>query len=174
MIIRQDIRPINQFFELYGKPKKLYAAHGIDFEGNATKMRKYFRQKYSWCDRLPNDADPRLKFLKQNLSRAANRENAWKIDIDVFDCWVLGEKQNWLCAVTNQPLEFTRGGTYFGGQWCNPMSCTIDRVDSSKGYIQGNVHLVTWKYNRFKNDYSDDDLKLLCESTVSYLDRKKE
>jgi hypothetical protein len=52
------------------------------------------------------------------------------------------------------------------------MSCTIDRLDSSKGYVEGNVHLVTWKYNRFKNDYSDEDLKLLCESTVSFLKRK--
>ena len=172
MIIKQDSCPVNHFFEIFGQPQKLYAAHGVDFKGNAAQMRKYFRQKYSWCDRLPNDADPRLKFLKQNLSRAAGRENAWKVDVDAFDCWMLGEKQKWLCAVTKQPLEFTRGGTYFGGQWCNPMSCTIDRIDSSKGYIEGNIHLVTWKYNRFKNDYSDDDLKLLCESTVTFLESR--
>jgi len=40
--IIQDTCPINHFFELYGKPQKLYAAHGIDFEGNATRMRKYY------------------------------------------------------------------------------------------------------------------------------------
>jgi hypothetical protein len=164
---------MSNFFELYGQPQKLYAAHGKDFGGDPARMRKYFRQVYSYCDRLPNDADPRLKFLKQNLSRAAGRENAWKIDVDVYDLWMIGEQQNWLCAVTKQPLEFTRGGTTFGGQWCNPMSCTIDRIDSSKGYIKGNVHLVTWKYNRFKNDYSDEDLELLCESTTAFLAKRK-
>jgi hypothetical protein len=159
------------FFELYGEPKIFSTAEDMDFGGDASRMREYFRNRYPY--RLPNHADPRLKFLKKNLTRAANRYDPWRITIDEFDCWMLGEKQNWLCAVTKQPLEFERGGTYFGGQWCNPMSCTIDRLDSSKGYIEDNVHLVTWKYNRFKNDYSDDDLKLLCESTVRFLENKK-
>jgi hypothetical protein len=162
---------MNSFFERYGEPQTMYAAHEKTFDGNASRMRKYFNEVY-YQDRLPQDADPRLKFLKKNLSRAKHRDDPWDVEIDVFDCWMIGEKQNWLCAVTKQPLEFTRGGTYFGGQWSNPMSCTIDRLDSSKGYVEGNVHLVTWKYNRFKNDYSDEDLKLLCESTVSFLKRK--
>jgi hypothetical protein len=161
------------FFETYGMPKVMYFAEGQDFKNDAARMRRYFRENFSWNDRLPKDADPRLKFLKENIGRAASRENAWDIDIDVFDCWMIGEQQNWLCAVTKQPLEFVRGGTYWGGKWCNPMSCTIDRIDSTKGYIKGNVHLVTWKYNRFKSDYGDQDMQLLCKSTLDFLEKTK-
>ena len=31
-------------------------------------------------------------------------------------------------------------------------SPSIDRIDSSKGYIPGNVHVISWRANRIKND----------------------
>lgn len=123
---------------------------------SAESMRKYYNSK--WPYRLPNHADYRLKFLNKNLSRAAGRTYNWKIEIDMFDLFHIGEKQNWLCAGTETALEFTRGGTEWKGTWCNPNSCTIDRIDPSKGYIEGNCQLTTWKYNRFKSDWTKEEL----------------
>lgn len=38
-------------------------------------------------------------------------------------------------------------------------SPSIDRIDNSKGYVPGNVVVVSWKANRIKNDGTLDDLK---------------
>lgn len=36
-------------------------------------------------------------------------------------------------------------------------SPSIDRIDSSKGYIPGNVQVVSWRANRIKNDGSAEE-----------------
>lgn len=128
--------------------------HG-DFT-NAAEMRAIYRKL--WPYKLPSNIDPRLRFLKQNISRANGRNGGWKVDIDEFDAWVQGVKQNWLCAETRKPLEFTRGGSEYKGTWSNPMSCTIDRIDAECHYTPDNIQLVTWEFNRFKSDYSETEL----------------
>jgi hypothetical protein len=132
---------------------------------SAETMRKYYRQVHG-CYRLPNGVDPRLPYLNQNLTRAANRDNSWKISVDKFDLFIIGHKQGWVCAVTGVPLEFTRGGTEWNGKWCNPNSCTIDRIDPTLGYVPGNCQLVTWEFNCFKSSFSVDRLKYLSQKVV--------
>ncbi len=106
----------------------------------------------------------KLKFLNQNISRAANRgDKTQNINVSLDYLYLLGEKQKWKCALTGIPLEFTRGGTHWGGFWCNPMSCTIDRIDSTKGYIEGNLQLVIWKINSLKKDTDDQEFIDLCK-----------
>ena len=107
-------------------------------------------------------------FLEQNLRRAQNRENAQIITINKYDLVAQGKIQNWKCALTGWPLEFVRGGTYWGGKWCNPMSCTIDRIDNEKGYVHGNVQLVTWFANKTKGHLNDSDFVKMCKSVAKH------
>jgi hypothetical protein len=110
------------------------------------------------------DVKNKLKFLNQNISRAANRgDKSQKINVSLDYLFSLGEKQKWKCAMTGLPLEFTRGGTTWGGFWCNPMSCTIDRIDSRKGYVEGNLQLVIWKINSLKRDIDDQEFIDICK-----------
>lgn len=110
----------------------------------------------------------KYKFLNENLQRARNRENAQDIEITVTQLVKIGVKQDWKCALTGWPLEFERGGTTWGGKWCNPMSCTIDRIDNSKGYVPGNVQLVTWFANKTKGHLSDKDFVKMCKSVAEH------
>jgi hypothetical protein len=80
----------------------------------------------------------------------------------------VGQLQNWKCALTGWDLEFVRGGTYWGGKWCNPMSCTIDRIDNKKGYVIGNVQLVTWFANKTKGHLNDQDFVEMCKSVAKH------
>lgn len=106
----------------------------------------------------------KLKFLNQNISRAANRgDKSQKVAVSLDYLYSIGEKQKWKCALTGLPLEFTRGGTNWGGFWCNPMSCTIDRIDSKKGYVEGNIQLVIWKINSLKKDTDNQEFIELCK-----------
>ena len=111
----------------------------------------------------------RLKFLRQNLSRASRRGEASQyIDVKLDYLYSIGVKQKWKCALTGQPLEFTRGGTDWGGKWCNPNSCTIDRIDSNLGYVEGNIQLVTWKVNCIKQHFDNEEFINLCKQVAEY------
>lgn len=40
-----------------------------------------------------------------------------------------------------------------------PNSPSLDRIDSSKGYLKGNVRVISWKANRIKSDATAEDLE---------------
>ena len=42
---------------------------------------------------------------------------------------------------------------------------SVDRIDSSKGYVSGNVEVISWKANRMKNDNTIETL----EKIASYM-----
>lgn len=114
-------------------------------------------------------------FLDQNLTRASNRSKAWEIEVNCNDLYLVGELQNWQCAITGQLLEFTRGGGYWQNKWCNPNSCTIDRINPKLGYIRNNVQLLTWRANQWKSSFTDKELKDLCEQylkNIGHTDQK--
>jgi len=109
----------------------------------------------------------KLKFLQQNISRAKNRgDKSWPMEINKYDAYQIGEKQNWRCAITGVKLEFTRGGTYWRNNWCNPNSCTLDRIDPDQGYTKGNVQLLTHRANMWKSNFTNEELKELSESFI--------
>lgn len=54
-------------------------------------------------------------------------------------------------------VVFNRKGT----SAANTMS--IDRIDSNKGYVPGNVMVISWKANRMKQDLSIDMMKRFIE-----------
>lgn len=106
----------------------------------------------------------KLKFLQQNISRAKNRgQKSWPNEITKFDVYNIGERQNWKCAITGDELEFVRGGTTWQNKWCNPQSCTIDRIDPTKGYTVDNIQLLTHKANTWKSSFTHEELRDLSE-----------
>lgn len=46
-------------------------------------------------------------------------------------------------------------------------SPSLDRIDSSKGYIKGNVWVVSWRANRIKNNASTSELELIVNKLKS-------
>lgn len=111
----------------------------------------------------------RLQFLRTNLARASNRGDlSQEVKVDADYCYEIGMKQNWGCNVSGDEMEFERGGTEWGGKWCNPKSCTIDRIDSSKGYVKGNIQLVTWEVNCLKRHFDNNEFIGLCKKVAKF------
>ena len=121
-----------------------------------------------------NEVKIKIKFLRQNLKRANGRTGTEKKEINVSLDYIynIGEKQNWKCALTNVPLEFIRGGRMFNNMWANPNSCTIDRIDSSLGYVEGNIQLLTWKANCVKAGMHHQEFIKFCYDVVE-TDKKR-
>ncbi len=110
-----------------------------------------------------------LTFLAANLRRAANRgTGSQKIEVDLDYVYDVGAGQDFRCALTGDDLEFTRGGTTWLGKWCNPNSCTIDRIDSSKGYVKGNIQLITWRANCLKQHLDNDEFINFCKDVARW------
>jgi len=122
-----------------------------------------------WKRREENFQDVKsiLSFLRQNLNRAANRgDYSQKIEVSLDYVYSVGADQDFVCALTGNELEFTRGGQMWLGKWCNPNSCTIDRIDSSKGYVEGNIQLITWKANCLKQHLGNEEFIEFCKDVA--------
>lgn len=48
----------------------------------------------------------------------------------------------------------------------SPERASLDRIDSSKGYIEGNVQFVSWMAQLAKNKYSSEELYKFCKAVV--------
>jgi hypothetical protein len=42
-------------------------------------------------------------------------------------------------------------------------SPSIDRIDATRGYVKGNVAIISWRANRIKADATAEDLKLISD-----------
>jgi hypothetical protein len=62
-----------------------------------------------------------------------------------------------LCPVLGVPLVLEVGG----GR--NDNSPSLDRIDSSKGYIKGNVQAMSWRANNLKSNGTLEEFKKLVE-----------
>lgn len=62
-----------------------------------------------------------------------------------------------LCPLLNIPLEINTGGV-------KPNSPTIDRIDPSKGYVKGNVWVISHKANTIKSNATIEEIELLAKN----------
>lgn len=101
------------------------------------------------------------ELVAEKLKKAMSRKTAKNVTIDIKYIMEIGDKQGWCCAISGVPLQFDHG---VGGK--NPYILTIDRKDSSKGYIKRNVQLVTWQVNQAKGEYPTKLLIEMCKNIL--------
>lgn len=135
------------------------------------KQGKDYWKKYQGPNKQPTKAE---KYGKENLviisalnarinqakQRSKKRKNslAQIIDIDIDYLWELYQTQKGKCYLTGYPLEIKMN---------TPYTISLDRIDSSKPYIKGNVMLCCFAANRAKGDLPINEFIQLCESVLS-------
>lgn len=100
----------------------------------------------SYVTRLKNNA------RKRNLT----------FDVTIEFLWELFIKQNRQCALSGIPLQFRSRVAKSDG------NASLDRIDSTKGYIEGNVQWVDKDINSIKSDYSQQRFIELCKQVATY------
>ena len=93
--------------------------------------------------------DMAKKLLENSKRSYRDRTNIEGYNLTLEYIQELLEKQDYKCYYTKTSLEI-------GSKLTNP---TLDRVDSSKGYLQGNVVICTEIANTMKNDLSMEEFK---------------
>jgi len=104
---------------------------------------------YKWRIQNPE------KYMLQNAkSRAKKLE--WDFNLDIEDVKIPKS-----CPILGIPLFIRQGSS---GTGKNPNNPSLDRIDSSKGYIKGNVRVISWRANDLKKDATYEEIKLLMEN----------
>jgi hypothetical protein len=118
-------------------------------EANRQKLRE---DKQRWMSKPEN----RIRHTLGQAKRRATKDGR-AFDITIEDLLPLPA----VCPVLG--IELNYAGTKVRGFVDN--SPSIDRIDSSKGYIKGNVQIISWRANRVKSDASVAEL----EAVIKYM-----
>ena len=135
-------------------------------EFNKHAARKYGLQSYcKLCEglitRQYRTNNPVITKTGKMISSARRRAKAknipFDIDIEYVRSLVVSH-----CPVYGMPLDWS---TYRGNkQTAIANSPSLDRIDPTKGYVKGNVWIVSHKANTFKSYATHEELKILVEA----------
>lgn len=84
-------------------------------------------------------------------------------DITIEYIWNLFLQQNRKCALSKLSLKFDTTSRHHNIRKKNT-TASLDRIDSSKGYIEGNIQWVHKTVNRMKMDLNEIDFFELCNA----------
>jgi hypothetical protein len=111
--------------------------------------------------RKHNQKDPIKSQVRQMLYAAERRalKKGLNFDINfdyvrllvVSDCPVLGMPLQWSCDRGDSPL-------------CLSGSPSLDRIDPQKGYVKGNVWIISHRANMIKSNATHEELKLVAKA----------
>lgn len=102
------------------------------------------------------------RLYKDIINNNKKRAKPIKCLITTQDIKDLYDKQNSLCALTNQKLT-TDTYTVKGNQHIiNKFNISVDRIDSNKDYTKDNIQLVGAIINRIKSDLSNEQFLDIC------------
>ena len=112
-------------------------------ENNREEYNEYFRGRYTTERRRASY----FKHLEvELLDKARTRAKRKNLEFNITkDDIVVPEK----CPVFDEPII---------KEVFNPMAPTLDRVDNTKGYVKGNVRVISKKANIMKGSLTIDDM----------------
>ena len=121
-------------------------------------------QKQSSKLRYKGIEDLSGRYLSSIKYNAFKRKLEYNIDITYI--WDLFLYQNRKCALTGLPINFHRFSSLL-------QTASLDRIDSSKGYIPGNVQWVHKDINYMKQSFTINKFFEYCRLVINYIDKNK-
>lgn len=96
--------------------------------------------------------------IKRASLKPQKYRNVKTFDVTIEYVWQLYLGQNRRCALTKRDIAFTERT----GSRSRRCSASLDRIDSTKGYIIGNVQWVHKDVNVMKNDFPQSYFVEIC------------
>lgn len=95
---------------------------------------------------------------------AARRSRLIPFEITIEQAWTLFEQQNGKCAISGVAISFPAKCRRYG---VHDSTASLDRIDSLKGYIVGNVQWVHKTVNAIKWQLPQDEFLRWC-TTITF------
>jgi hypothetical protein len=107
------------------------------------------------CSKHPDFKTDALSPFRRFIRSAQRRNFKKDIEISILpeDLSRIWEKQKGICPYTGYNMEL---GAHYTTPMNTPKSASLDRIDSSKGYVEGNVEFVCLAVNYAKNGFSKE------------------
>ena len=112
---------------------------------------------YEYCKKQKSDSHKRhiVHYLWFRAKQRAEK-HGYDFDIDEEDI-IIPEK----CPLLEVPLILGDKGNY-------EYTPSLDRIDNSKGYIKGNIQVISSKANTMKNSATPEELIKFCKNILRY------
>ena len=154
----KDKTEYNRNYYLKNREKVIADAKAY-YEANkeeVTIKKKEYRVKNHELLKAKDRAYYRNKYRKRMLSHAKTRQRLYghELNIDIDDIIIPDT-----CPLLGIPLYISEGRKSVKAN-----SPSLDRIDPKKGYIKGNVWVISHRANTIKSDASLDDMILLIEN----------
>lgn len=101
------------------------------------------------------------EYYEDIKGRAIVRGLAFEVSMAYL--WNLYIEQNKICALTGMPITIYQ--SCLSRKDC---AASVDRIDSTKGYIEGNVQWIHKDVNKMKLDYKEDYFIQICCWVADY------
>lgn len=111
------------------------------------KERQRVSKERNRLKRMEGLGEPYVRAMLARCKARAKRKN---MDFDLTPKDIM---MPIICPVLGIPLEYVQGK---GGSWNSP---SLDRIDNSKGYVKGNVQIISKRANSIKSDASFDEIE---------------
>lgn len=128
--------------------------------------------EYQSCRRCANGktvSNFRESFINRLRGNAILRNKEFAEDVTPEYLYDLLELQDFKCALTGDNL-LPEDGSLDHVRKDLPLS--LDRIDSSKGYIRGNLQWVTKRVNWMKGDMSTEELFEMCNKILNHANQQ--
>jgi len=126
--------------------KRVYEYNKRWREKNKVRISLQSRERY----RKLADTDPAAMLHQRAKGRAA----AYKIEFTITKEDIVVPTH---CPVFNKPLK-----SYKTRCDDRPWAPSLDRIDSNKGYVKGNIQVISWRANNLKRNATVDELEAVA------------
>jgi len=168
-------------------PSVLFTCHGCDkpFQKNAYEVKRQRKKgrDYFYCSRScqiahGNRLSPRgasnltpgrdkdeFSPFRYFMKKSRNRKHETNLDLAYLrDLW---ESQEGRCALSGIKMTLSSGTAEHDARTGDPWKPSLDRIDSAKGYIRGNVRFVVLIANLAKSRFTDEELIEFCRAVAT-------
>ena len=153
---------MKQVAEHYGvsrqRIKQVSDEFKLDWDNNygraVARKNKLEEYRLKWGEREASDvyASQRSKFIRK---KATAKRTGWEWSLNFGDLeWPTH------CPILGLELD------YFS-EHRQENSVSFDRVDSEKGYVKGNVKIMSWRANRIKNNGTEEEHRKIADYLAS-------
>jgi hypothetical protein len=98
-----------------------------------------------------------IQMLGGAKRRATQKHLNFNIDKDYLQSLVISH-----CPILGIPLSWS--SMREGGYQLLPSSPSLDRIDPAKGYVKGNVWIISHRANTIKNNATHEELRLITKA----------